>query len=128
MSHPASTSASTEARNEARTSESTEARPASRELVRFLLARVDDDDSEVKRLAKGSASAPAEGVGSVARLRAELAAKRRVIGSLQQLLVLRDQPFEKVIRDQVTQMLRVLATAYEAHGAYRREWRPSGAH
>lgn len=124
MSHPANSSASTSASAEA----STEARPASRELVRFLLARVDDDDSEVKRLAKGSAPAPAEGVGSVARLRAELAAKRRLIGSLQQLLVLRDQPFEKAIRDQVTQMLRVLATAYEAHGAYRREWRPSGAH
>jgi hypothetical protein len=42
--------------------------------------------------------------------------------------VLRDQPFEKAIRDQAAHMLRAIAVPYEWHPAYRREWRPSGSH
>jgi hypothetical protein len=101
----------------------------SQELVRFLLARVDDDESELKRLARrGDESAGTGDVRSIGRLLADAAAKRRLIGSLQQLLVLRDQPFEKAIRDQAAQMLRVLAMPYEGHAGYRSEWRPSGSH
>jgi hypothetical protein len=106
----------------------TTARPASRELVRFLLARVDEDDAELKRLARQRTEPFPAGVLSLARLQSDVAAKRRLIGALQQLLVLRDQPFEKAIRDQALQMLRVLATPYGGHAAYRPEWRPSGAH
>lgn len=101
---------------------------ANHDLVRFLLARVDDDDSELKRLARQGDGTAAHGVRALPRLQADAAAKRRLIGALQQLLVLRDQPFEKPIRDQATQMLRMLALPYETHTAYRREWRPSGSH
>jgi hypothetical protein len=107
----------------------TAARPTSQELVRFLLARVDDDDTELKRLARRSPDAEGDsGVRSLARLQADVAVKRRLIGALQQLLVLRDQPFEKAIRDQATQMLRTLAVPYERHAGYRAEWRPAGTH
>jgi anti-sigma factor ChrR (cupin superfamily) len=103
----------------------------SQDLVRFLLARVDDDDTELKRLARQHARAHVadelDGIRAVSRLQAESAAKRRVIGALQQLLVLRDQPFEKAIRDQAAQMLRILAMPYDGHAAYRSEWRPSGS-
>jgi hypothetical protein len=101
----------------------------SQDLVRFLLARVDDDGSEIKRLAKREhGEEGGSGVRSIERMQADTAVKRRLIGGLQQLLVLRDQPFEKAIRDQATEMLRVLATPYDKHTGYRREWRPSGSH
>jgi hypothetical protein len=51
-----------------------------------------------------------------------------LIGCLQQLFVLRDQPAEKAVRDQAGQMLRTLAAPYADHPDYRREWRPSGSH
>jgi hypothetical protein len=101
---------------------------STQELVRFLLARLDDDATELKRLARREPTAGYDGVRGVARLQTDLAAKRKVIGSLQQLLVLRDQPFEKTIRDHATQMLRLLALPYEQHARYRPEWRPSAAH
>jgi anti-sigma factor ChrR (cupin superfamily) len=109
---------------------STAVRPTTHDLIRFLLARVDDDVAELKRLARQQLATGAdahEGVRAIARLQAEAAAKRRMIGALQQLLVLRDQPLEKTVRDQATQMLRVLATPYDGHSAYRSEWRPAGA-
>ena len=99
---------------------------ATQDLVRFLLDRLDDDGAELKRLARQGT----DGTGpcATARLQAELAAKRRVIGTLQQLLVLRDQPAEKPVRDAAALMLRVLAVPYEAHARYRAEWRPSAPH
>jgi hypothetical protein len=98
---------------------------ATQELVRFLISRLDEDTTELKRLARRGDGA---GARSIAWLQSDLAAKRRVIGTLQQLLVLRDQPFEKHVRDSATQMLRLLALPYEHHAAYRSEWRPSSAH
>jgi hypothetical protein len=108
---------------------STAVRPTTHDLIRFLLARVDDDVAELKRLVRQQAGRPdtTEGVRAIARLQAEAATKRRMIGALQQLLVLRDQPLEKTVRDQATQMLRVLAMPYDGHPAYRPEWRPAGA-
>jgi anti-sigma factor ChrR (cupin superfamily) len=98
-------------------------------LIRFLLARVDDDVAELKRLARQQANGgeTVDGVRAIVRLQAEAASKRRMIGALQQLLVLRDQPLEKTVRDQATQMLRVLAMPYDGHPGYRAEWRPAGA-
>lgn len=97
------------------------------ELVRFLLARVDDDDDVLKRMARQQARAPhssgAPGVQSIERLRAECLAKRRIIGSVQQLLVLRDQPSEKPIRDAAAQILRSLVAPYADHASFRSEWR-----
>jgi hypothetical protein len=108
---------------------STALRPTTHDLIRFLLARVDDDVAELKRLARQQAGSPdtTQGVRAIARQQAEAASKRRMIGALQQLLVLRDQPLEKTVRDQATQMLRVLAMPYDGHAAYRPEWRPAGA-
>jgi hypothetical protein len=100
----------------------------SQDIVRFLLSRVGEDEAELKRLARQDAVTDDDGVRSVTRLQAELAAKRRLIGSLQQLVVLRDQPFERAIRHQASQMLRFLALPYDTHPGYRREWRPAGSH
>lgn len=108
---------------------STAVRPTTQDLIRFLLARVDDDVAELKRLVRQQGASPdtTEGVRAIVRQQAEAASKRRMIGALQQLLVLRDQPLEKTVRDAATQMLRVLAVPYEGHPAYRPEWRPAGA-
>lgn len=112
----------------------TSVRPASRapaspsvsttELVRFLLARIEDDTTDVKKHNRATASGKptAPSLSSPDRIRAEAEAKRQVIGTLQQQLVLRDQPFEKAIRHQATYMLRALATPYSEHPAYRKEW------
>jgi hypothetical protein len=103
--------------------------PVTHELVRFVLARVGEDEAVLKRLARSEAAQPEAdraddgGLRSISRLRAEAAAKRRLLGSLQHLLVLRDQPAEKMVRDQAAQMLRTLALPYEAHAAFRSEWR-----
>lgn len=105
----------------------TTARSLNQELVRFLLARLDDDESALKRMRKNLDDDDV-GICSVERLGADAVAKRKLIGCLQQLLVLRDQPCEKPVRDQAYQMLRVLAAPYRAHSAYRREWRLSGSH
>jgi hypothetical protein len=94
------------------------------DLVRFLLARIEDDAAEIKRynraVAGGKATAP--GWCSPERMRSECEAKRQVIGTLQQQLVLRDQPFEKAIRHQAIYMLRALAIPYAEHIGYRKEW------
>ena len=102
---------------------------SSQDVVRFLLNCVDEDEQALKRLARQRHDLDAGPVvRSLDRLLAELAAKRRLIGCLQQLLVLRDQPAEKAVRDQASQMLRVLTLPYQEHTGYRREWRPSGSH
>lgn len=98
----------------------------SHELVRFLLARVDDDDTALRKLARVPDHAPvAPGYASLERLQAECLAKRRIIGAAQQLLALRDQPSEKPVREAATQVLRSLASAYADHSAFREEWRTS---
>jgi hypothetical protein len=103
------------------------AAPSTTELVRFLLARVDEDDAQLRRLrrdqSRGTGPADAaDGLGSIDRLRAECGAKRDVIGCAQQLLVLRDQPAEKPVRDAAVHMLYALAAPYRSHAAFRSEW------
>lgn len=97
------------------------------ELVRFLLARVDDDDTALRKLARvpDNPAATVPGYASLERLQAECLAKRRIIGTAQQLLALRDQPSEKPVREAATQVLRSLASAYADHSAFRDEWRTS---
>ena len=98
--------------------------PTVSELVRFLLARFDEDDDNLKRLARAGTSAQGE-LFSLERLRAEALARRRIVGSIQQLLVLRDQPSEKPVRDGAAQVLRWLAAPYSSHHAFRIEWKTS---
>ena len=96
------------------------------ELVRFLLARLDDDRSELgalRRTAGPVADGPhRDGVQSVDRRRVELVAKRRMIASLQQLITLRDLPAEKFVRDEAMTILRALALPYAEHRSYRSHW------
>ncbi|MGI8678716.1 MAG: DUF6221 family protein [Jatrophihabitans sp.] len=98
------------------------------DLVRFLLDRIDEDEDELRHLTRDEVRGPDRaaarplGLRSVDRLRAELIAKRHVIGDLQQLLVLRDQPSEKTVRDAAAQALRALAAPYAAHRQYRTDW------
>lgn len=98
------------------------------EIVRFVLDRLDDDESELQRLSRAESrstdgSARPGGLRAVERLRAEIISKRHVIGDLQQLMVLRDQPAEKAVRDAATQAMRALAAPYADHRAYRADWR-----
>lgn len=97
------------------------------DLVRFLFARMDEDAAELKRLAKARdrGNTPPDGVRSIDRLRTECASKRQIISSMQHLLVLRDQPFEKPIRDAAAQVLCSLAAPYADHVSFRSEWRRS---
>ena len=97
--------------------------PTTNELVRFLLARFDEDDENLKRHARGG-SGP-EGPVSIERLRSEALARRRIVGFVQQLLVLRDQPCEKPVRDGAAQVLRSLAAPYAQHAGFRSEWKTS---
>ena len=100
------------------------------ELVRFLLARVDDDDEQLRRLRRHRARSAGptgqtdalDDLRSLDRLRAECDAKRGVIGCAQQLLVLRDQPAEKPVRDVAVHLLCALAAPYRAHAGYQSEW------
>jgi hypothetical protein len=93
------------------------------ELVRFLLARFDEDDEQLKRCARPGA---APGVPfPIDRLRSEALSRRRVVGSLQQLVVLRDQPSEKPVRDGAVHALRALAAPYSAHPNFHPEWKTS---
>jgi hypothetical protein len=96
------------------------------ELVRFLLARLDEDDAQLRRLRRDHSRDgqvdDASGVRSIERLRAECEAKRAVIGCAQQLLVLRDQPAEKPVRDAAVHLLCALAVPYRSHQAFRGEW------
>ena len=96
------------------------------ELVRFLLARVDEDDEKLRRIRRdqrGQTSADDwTGCAPVDRLRAECDAKRGVIGCAQQLLVLRDQPAEKPVRDAAVHLLYALAAPYRPHAGFRSEW------
>jgi hypothetical protein len=98
--------------------------PSTSDLVRFLLARFDEDDDQLKRCAR-DAVAPIPGPLSLERLRSEALARRRVVGSMQQLLVLRDQPSEKPVRDAAAQALRAMAAPYATHRGFRAEWKTS---
>ena len=97
------------------------------DLIRFLIARVEDDDAQLKKEARAesrSSAAPTQrdAMRSSARLRAENAAKREVIASAQQLLVLRDQPSEKPVRDNAAHILQAMANTYSDHPSFRSSW------
>jgi Family of unknown function (DUF6221) len=87
------------------------------ELIGFVLARFDEEDAEIARLA-AAGSDPAER----ARRAGETRARREVVTSVQQLLELRDQPNEKAVRDLAVSILRSVATPYADHPGFRAEW------
>jgi hypothetical protein len=91
--------------------------------VRFLLARFDEDDEQLKRYGRDAEAACAP--LPLTRLRMEALSRRRIVGSVQQLLVLRDQPCEKPVRDGAVHVLRSLAAPYSEHAGFRTEWKTS---
>jgi hypothetical protein len=99
------------------------------ELVRFLLSCIDEDGRELKRLRKDRNTAIAEAtyqvdVLTLDRQLSEIDAKRRLVGALQQLIVLRDQPMEKVVRDHAAMMLTAMTAPYSGHRGFRADWEP----
>jgi hypothetical protein len=50
-----------------------------------------------------------------------------VLGGIQRLIVLRDQPMEKAVRDQALIMLQALAAPYSESPGFRDEWRSAHA-
>jgi len=106
-------------------------------LIRFLLARIDEDDAELTRRTRAmSHDVPGlrpdrrwrPDLDSLERLKAESASRRQIIGTVQQLLVLRDQPCEKPVRDAAAQVLRALAVPYADRVGFRSEWRDGSRH
>ncbi|HVU93202.1 MAG TPA: DUF6221 family protein [Jatrophihabitans sp.] len=98
--------------------------PTTNDLVRFLLARFDEDDDLLKHWSRDG-SLPAGSPIALDRLRSEALSRRRIVGSVQQLLVLRDQPCEKPVRDGAVHILRALAAPYASHTGFRPEWKTS---
>ena len=85
------------------------------ELVRFLLARIAEDEAAAAR-ARGVAVPP--GLPDADRVLAECAAKRGVVQL--QRTDLTDDPDDW----EATEVLCFLALPYAGHPDYRREWRP----
>lgn len=97
---------------------------ATADLVRFLIARFDDADSSLRtrgRQARGRHDQ--HELDAVRHSMVEIDAQRRVLGVAQHLLVLRDLPSEKPVRDAATQILLSLAAPFDEHRGYRPEWR-----
>lgn len=93
------------------------------DVVRFLMARVDDDEQALRKLARRIRdSAAGADQSSVDQLRRNIAAQRKILGYVQELLVMSDLPREKIVRDIATQILRSMAQPYSAHPMFRSEW------
>ena len=93
------------------------------DVVRFVLARLDDEEAVIRRSARSiRGQDDTIQLASLEHQRADCLARRQVTGAVQQLLVLRDLPNEKPVRDHATQILLSLASPYAGHKAYRTEW------
>lgn len=105
---------------------------STRALIAFLLARIDDEESNAKRAARQASRSPRTRDPVVddacSRLLVECDAKRRVIAAAQQLLILRDLPNERVVRDEARNVLHALALPYAAHVGFRAPWAERRAH
>lgn len=89
------------------------------ELVRFVVARLDDDYREIKRAAR------IDGFGSYGehRARVEHDARREIVGVAQRMAVLRDLPSEVPVRACAVDMVRAMAGVWADHPYYRASWR-----
>ncbi|WP_375484908.1 DUF6221 family protein [uncultured Jatrophihabitans sp.] len=93
------------------------------DVVRFVLARLDDEEAGIRRSARSLRGHDDRAqTASLEHRRADCLARRQVTGAVQQLLVLRDLPQEKPVRDHATQILLSLASPYSGHKAFRTEW------
>lgn len=92
------------------------------EVVRFVLARLDDEEAVIRRRARSLRGQDDSRLADLEHRRADCLARRQVTGAVQQLLVLRDLPREKPVREHATRILLSLASPYADHKAYRAEW------
>lgn len=92
------------------------------ELVRFIVARLDDDHEALKRATRTDAV----GLWSAHRGRTETEARREIVGVVQRMAVLRDLPTETAVRECAVQLLRALAGTWAEHPDYRPSWRDTG--
>lgn len=95
------------------------------DLVRFVLARLDDEEADLRRRVRGLRGRDDDTTSDteiIEHLRAEALSRRQIVGSVQQLLVLRDLPNEKAVRDVAVTILRSLATPDAAHPTFRDSW------
>jgi hypothetical protein len=90
-------------------------------LIRFLLARLSDDERELRARAKAGGTA----FPTVERAVADCAAKREIIGIVQRMMILRDLPMERPVRDGASEVLKRMAAVYHDHTEYRPDWRPA---
>lgn len=98
------------------------------DVVRFVLARLDDEEAVIRRSARSMRGREDDTtLAGLEHKRADCLARRQVTGAVQQLLVLRDLPNEKPVRDHATQILLSLASPYAEHKAYRTEWQAARA-
>jgi Family of unknown function (DUF6221) len=103
-------------------------------LIEFLLARVDDDEAELRSESRRRSRSGTEGStalsltdeddAAAAQRRAECTARREMVGILQRMMVLHDLPAERPQRDSAAQLLKLMAVPYMTHPSYREEWRP----
>lgn len=94
------------------------------DLVRFVLARLDDEESDLRHRVRGLRGRDdvASDAAVIEQLRSETLSRRQIIGAVQQLLVLRDLPNEKAVRDVAASILRSVATPYADHPSFRESW------
>lgn len=95
------------------------------EICRFLLARLDDDEAIARKVARARGGAQSAGppeICSPERLRRECDARRHLVGTLQQLILLRDQPWEAPVRAVAGTALIDLARCYAEHPGFRTRW------
>ena len=95
-------------------------------LVRFIVARLDDESSALTRESRNRARRPDPDHTASELLhhrRAENESKRVVLAQAQHLLVLRDQPAEQPVRVAAGEILQAMAAVYADHRSYRSEWR-----
>lgn len=100
-------------------------------LVRFVLARLDEDSSSLRKRSRQPVTTDGSPVGdqvdgSMDRQLAECTAKRCSVAAIQRLLILRDLPNEQVVRHEAAILLRALALPYAGHPTYRAEWSMRG--
>ena len=94
------------------------------DLVRFVLARLDDEEADMRRRVRALRGRDDTQAASeiIEHLRSETLARRQIVGAVQQLLILRDLPNEKAVRDVAASILRSLATPYADHASFRDHW------
>ena len=92
------------------------------EVVRFVLARLDDEEAVIRRSARSLRGQDDPRTAELDHQRADCLSRRQVTGAVQQLLVLRDLPRERPVREHATRILLSLASPYAGHKAYRAEW------